>query len=49
MKNKNPRCSKRITGGSVLNKAKIPHFAYNVPRVERRASAKQGIFTQKFL
>ena len=23
---------------------KIPHFAYKVPRVERRASAKQEIF-----
>nr|DAT65811.1 MAG TPA: hypothetical protein [Caudoviricetes sp.] len=27
-----------------MNKTKIPHFAYNVPRVERRASAKQCIF-----
>nr|DAU44096.1 MAG TPA: hypothetical protein [Caudoviricetes sp.] len=24
--------------------AKIPRFAYKVPRVARRASAKQGIF-----
>nr|DAG19826.1 MAG TPA: hypothetical protein [Caudoviricetes sp.] len=26
-----------------VNKTKIPHFAYNVPCVERRTSTKQGI------
>ncbi len=31
----------------VCIKQKIPHFAYKVPRVERRASAKQGFFFVK--
>ena len=37
----------QIFAGGALQaavKQKIPHFAYKVPRVARRASAKQGIF-----